>query len=198
MRFLLVFCLVITFWNLKASGLSSSGCPDSDWMNAEFIISGNDSLPFVFSKNHADLISAKLKFDAALKFTVNQLPDNLKDWEIYRAQLKKDLLARTGVLINHNLPLNVKVTGTIQMKGYSIQKITFQTRPGIFATANLYVPEGKGPFPAVVFMIGHWPKGKIDTEGSQQVGHSLALNGYVCLSIDPWGSGERTTSSWYF
>ncbi len=42
-------------------------------------------------------------------------------------------------------------------------------------------------------MIGHWPKGKIDIASSQAVGHSLALNGYVCLSIDPWGLGERTT-----
>ncbi|TAL77469.1 MAG: hypothetical protein EPN88_02640, partial [Bacteroidetes bacterium] len=36
-------------------------------------------------------------------------------------------------------------------------------------------------------------KGKIDSTGPQAVGHSLALNGYVCLTIDPWGSGERTT-----
>ena len=40
-------------------------------------------------------------------------------------------------------------------------------------------------------MIGHWSKAKIDTAGPQAVGHSLALNGYVCLSIDPWGAGER-------
>src|SRR5665811_377585 len=58
---------------------------------------------------------------------------------------------------------------------------------------SLYIPDGKGPFPAVINMLGHWPKGKIDSTGPQAVGHSLALNGYVCLTIDPWGSGERTT-----
>jgi len=42
-------------------------------------------------------------------------------------------------------------------------------------------------------MPGHWRKGKIDPSGPQPVGHSLAVNGYVCLTIDPWDSGERTT-----
>ncbi len=152
-----------------------------------------DPLPKVFPKNHADLIAGKLKLDAALRFEANQLPGSMKDWEMRRAELRNVIIKKTGVVINHNLALNIKETGTIQMKGYSIKKITFQTRPGVYATANLYIPDGKGPFPAVIFMIGHWLKGKIDTEGPQAVGHSLALNGYVCLSIDPWGSGERTT-----
>jgi hypothetical protein len=82
---------------------------------------------------------------------------------------------------------------TIQMRGYSIKNLIFQTRPGIFATANLYIPDGKGPFPAVINMLGHWRKGKIDSTGPQAVGHTLAANGYVCLTLDPWGSGERTT-----
>ena len=52
-------------------------------------------------------------------------------------------MKKAGVVVNHPLALNMKETGTIQMKGYSIKKITFQTRPGIYATANLYIPEGK-------------------------------------------------------
>ncbi len=152
-----------------------------------------DSLPVVLTKNHADLIASKLRFDAVSKFGVHQLPDNLKDWETHRLKLKNEILKKTGVIINHELALNIRETGTIQMKGYSIKNIAFQTRPGIYATANLYIPDGKGPFPAVIYMLGHWQKGKIDSTGPQAVGHSLALNGYVCLTIDPWGSGERTT-----
>ncbi|MEP7107325.1 MAG: acetylxylan esterase [Ferruginibacter sp.] len=98
-----------------------------------------------------------------------------------------------GVCTDHTIDLNIKETGTIQMKGYKIKNIYFQTLQGVYATANLYIPDGKGPFPAVLYMIGHWPKGKIDLDGPQAVGHSLAANGYVCLAIDPWGSGERTT-----
>jgi hypothetical protein len=53
-----------------------------------FLTENPDSLPQMLTKNFADLISSKLKFEAALKFGVNQLPGNLKDWETQRLQLR--------------------------------------------------------------------------------------------------------------
>jgi dienelactone hydrolase len=152
-----------------------------------------DSLPSVFPVNHPDLIACKLKNEAIIKYCENQLPDNLIEWESYRIKLKNEIIRKSGAVINHDLPLNLKETNTITMKGYKIKNITFQTRPGVYATANLYIPEGDGPFPGVINMSGHFRKGKIDQTGQQAVGHSLALNGYVCLSLDPWGAGERAT-----
>ncbi|CAN5867517.1 hypothetical protein BH24BAC1_BH24BAC1_29500 [soil metagenome] len=157
-----------------------------------------DSLPAVLPQNHADLVESRLRNQAVLRFGSHQLPNNAQEWEKHRAQLKKQIMAKAGVFIDHQLPLNMKETGSIQMKGYRIKNIAFQTRPGVYATANLYIPEGKGPFPAVINMLGHWRKGKIEEDGPQPVGHSLALNGYVCLSIDPWGAGERTTDHGVF
>ena len=95
-----------------------------------------DSLPNILTKNNADLIYSKLRFDAELDFSKHALPNNLKDWESYSVQLRKEIIKKTKTVINHNLPLNTKETGTIYMNGYSIKKISFQTRPGIFATAN--------------------------------------------------------------
>ena len=152
-----------------------------------------DTLPSVFSKSRSDIIDNKLRLEASMKFGVHQLPANLKDLEIFRTRLRSEIIRETGVVYNHNLALNIKETGTIKMSGYSIKNIVFQTRPGIYTTANLFIPDGEGPFPAVINMLGHWRKGKIDSTGAQGVGHSLALNGYVCLTVDPWGSGERTT-----
>lgn len=158
-----------------------------------FITESADTLPVVLPENRADLIASRLRYEAAMNFSEHQLPANLKSWQDYRPKLKSEIIRKAGIIYNHTLPLNVKETGTIKMKGYSIKNIFFQTRPGVYATANLYIPDGKGPFPAVINMVGHWRKGKIDTSGPQAVGHSLALNGYVCITIDPWGYGERTT-----
>ena len=152
-----------------------------------------DTLPDVLTMNHADLIESRLRNEAIIKFGTHQLPDNPEDWVKYRTNLRKTIIQKTGLIVNHSLPLDIKETGSIQMKGYQIRNIAFQTRPGVYATANLYIPDGKGPFPAVITMPGHWRKAKFDPEGPQQLGHSLALDGYVCLSMDPWGSGERTT-----
>ncbi|MFA5244841.1 MAG: acetylxylan esterase [Pedobacter sp.] len=152
-----------------------------------------DSLPSVLTKNHADLIESRLRNQALLKFGTHQLPDNLKDWEKYRDQLRNRIIDKTGLVLNPKLPLNMKETGSIIMQGYVIRNISFQTRPGVYATANLYIPEGKGPFPGVVLMCGHSNNGRF-YDKYQSVGHTLALNGYVALAVDPWGAGERTTT----
>jgi hypothetical protein len=152
-----------------------------------------DSLPQVLPANHSDLTAARLKLEAAMKFGEHRLTDNLKEWEVYRSQLKNEIINRSGVIVEHELPLNIKETFKTQMEGYSVKNIAFQTQNGIYETANLYIPDGPGPFPAVINIPGHWDKAKLDSSGPQAVGHSLALNGYVCLTVDPWGSGERTT-----
>jgi hypothetical protein len=184
--YILILCLGLFFGNYPGYSTLSSNQSNSG-------TDKTNNLPRVLPENHSDLVSARLRFEAGLKFGINKLPDNLKDWEIYRSKLKNEILEKAGVVVDHKLPLNIKETGKIQMKGYSVRNIAFQTQPGIYATANLYVPDGYGPFPAVINIPGHWNKAKIDTTGPQGVGHSLALNGYVCLTIDPWGSGERTT-----
>ena len=151
-----------------------------------------DSLPHVFNKNNGDLVESNLRHEAVCRFPLYQLPQSKPAWSTYRVQLKNKIIKKTGALINQKLPLNLKETGSLQMKGYSIKNIAFQTRPGIYATANLYVPDGKGKFPGIIVMMGHSADGRF-YDKYQSVGITLALNGYVSLCIDPWGAGERTT-----
>jgi hypothetical protein len=158
-----------------------------------FRMESPDSLPSVLTENHSDLIDHKLRLEAALKFGTHLLPNSLEEWAGYSSRLSLEIIQKTGFVLNHKLPLNIRETATVKMKGYSVKNIAFQIRPGVYATANLYIPEGTGPFPAVIFMLGHWELGKIEELNVQPVGHTLASNGYVCLCIDPWGSGERTT-----
>jgi hypothetical protein len=183
---------ILIIWLIIIPGLCQSQNVPGDNKSSQLNIK-TDRLPQVLPDSHNDLIAGKLKLDAMLKFAEQRLPENLRDWETYRIQLKEEIIKKAGVIVDHKLPLNIKETGRIKMPGYSVKNIAFQTRPGIYATANLYIPEGNGPFPAVIYMLGHWEKGKIDSTGPQAVGHCLAVNGYVCLTVDPWGSGERTT-----
>ncbi|MDR6566908.1 dienelactone hydrolase family protein [Chitinophaga ginsengisegetis] len=150
-------------------------------------------LPKVFSGERTDIIQQQLKQQAATAFQAQVLPATEREWTQRRRQLKTAILQSTGAVEDHKLPLQVKETGRTQLTGYHIRNILFQTRPGVFATANLYIPDGKGPFPAVINMHGHWKDARIG-EMVQATAHSLALNGYVCLNIDAWGAGERTTT----
>ena len=100
-----------------------------------------EGLPNVFNEPHGDLVETALRHEAIMKFSLSLLPQTKKEWDQYRVILKNQVIKKTGALINQNLPLNLKETGSTKMPGYTIKNIAFQTRPGTDATANLYVPD---------------------------------------------------------
>ncbi|CAL1520120.1 acetylxylan esterase [Chitinophaga sp. MM2321] len=153
-----------------------------------------EPLPKVLPDDHTDAVALQLQQQAAQAFQSQVLPHTREAWEQQRSKLKASVMRETGTVVDHTLPLHYRETGHTQLKGYSVKNILFQTRPGVYATASLYVPDGKGPFPAVMNLHGHWPNARM-ADMVQPIAHSLALNGYVCLSIDAWGAGERTTIS---
>ena len=87
-------------------------------------------------------------------------------------------------------PMHVQITGTIQRNGYRIEKVIYQSFPHHHVTADLYVPDGKGPFPGILFFCGHEMTSKA-TESYQKTCILFATHGFVVLSIDPISQGER-------
>lgn len=88
-------------------------------------------------------------------------------------------------------PLNARVTGTVERDTYRIEKIIFESRPGLLVTGNLYVPKGRQlPLPGVIGSCGHSTNGKAG-ETYQSFAQGLARQGYVVFLFDPIGQGER-------
>jgi cephalosporin-C deacetylase-like acetyl esterase len=88
-------------------------------------------------------------------------------------------------------PLNARVTGVLERENYRIEKIVFESQPHFFVTANLYLPKtGKPPYPAILFPLGHEAGGKSNPTWQQFLG-SVASKGFVALTWDPLGQGER-------
>jgi len=150
------------------------------------------SIPAVWTEPFTSYLSSSLHAEAARKFRIHQLPTDAKAWKAHREELVAMLWKKLGVSIDHKLALDYHETATIKMDGYVVKNIYYQSRPGIYVTGNLYIPDGKKSFPAVVNMHGHWQQGRL-AERVQMRGHSLAKNGYVCLSVDAFGAGERST-----
>lgn len=87
-------------------------------------------------------------------------------------------------------PLNARTTGEFKRAGYRVQKLVYESQPHLLVAANLYVPEGQGPFPAVLFQSGHYWEGKA-YPSYQLCCQGLAQLGFVVLAFDPMGQGER-------
>ncbi|MBI1355510.1 MAG: prolyl oligopeptidase family serine peptidase [Acidobacteria bacterium] len=144
------------------------------------------------------------EIDRALQDSLNQRAFRLLDERartVAGIRTESDLVARGDAVRQQMLdmlgtlpdrtPLNAKVVETIEMPGYVIEKILFESQPGFFVTANLYRPAaGQGPFPAVLYPLGHEPGGKAYPIWQQML-VTLARKGYVALTWDPLGQGER-------
>ena len=103
---------------------------------------------------------------------------------------KEKFLNMIGGLPEEKTPLNAKVLGTIQTDGFHIEKLVFQSLPGFYVTATVYVPDnGSEKHPAVLVACGHSPIAKIHY---QQLCQRLVKRGYLVICWDPVGQGERS------
>lgn len=147
-------------------------------------------LPDVWSRPMPELIVDRMKNEAANLFALhNFIPEDLK---AFRRETLAKLSEAIGFSVDHRLPLDPEFTGTVRRNGYRIEKVCFQSAPFRYVTGCLYIPDGAGPFPAVLNVHGHHITGHL-APAVQQRGHILAQNGFVCLSVDAFGSGERAT-----
>ena len=114
----------------------------------------------------------------------------IEDVSRRRAYLRERMLNDLGGFPERT-PLNARVVGVLQRPGYRIEKVIFESQPHLYVTANLYLPTtGHPPYPAILFPLGHEPGGKTNPTWQQMLG-SLATKGFVALTWDPIGQGER-------
>lgn len=105
-------------------------------------------------------------------------------------QLRTKLLAMIGGLPQEKAALNPRITGRIQMDGFHIEKLIFESMPRLYVTALVYVPDDLSrKHPAVLVPVGHATDGKSHYQALCQ---HLVQRGYVVISWDPPGQGERS------
>jgi len=82
-------------------------------------------------------------------------------------------------------PLQVTSYGAITRSGYRIEKLIYESEPGIFVPSLLYVPDAGASKKAAVLMVTGDGKAASASEAEQ-----FAASGTVVLSIDMRGTGE--------
>jgi dienelactone hydrolase len=116
------------------------------------------------------------------------------EWEAKRPKLRQQFLDMLGLWpLPEKTPLKATVTGTLTRGNVVIDKLHYQSRPGLYVTANLYRPKttaGK-KLPAILYVCGHANKGRDGNKTAyQHHGLWFANNGYVCLIVDTLQLGE--------
>lgn len=117
---------------------------------------------------------------------------SLDDWERKRPQLQRELRQMLGLdPLPPRTELKATITGRLEHPDFTVEKLHFQSSPGLYVTANLYLPRNvDGPVPGVLYVCGH---ANIRTEDDVSLGAKTAYqrhpawyarHGYACLIID--------------
>src|SRR5579872_6595221 len=119
-------------------------------------------------------------------------PATIVEWNAQETALREKLLQAWGGF-PLPCPLDPQMHGEpLKREGYTVEKITFQTRPGVRMTANLYVPDAakNKKLPAILMVHGHWKGAKQDPVVQSRCIGATKL-GFVVLCVDAFGAGER-------
>ena len=111
-----------------------------------------------------------------------------EEWLIRQAEAKKIMAEAVGEF-PAKTPLKPVITGTLKKDGFTVEKLYFESRPGYYVTAALFLPNiKKGKLPAILYCCGHTNNG---FKGYQRAILNFVKMGFVVLAFDPVGQGER-------
>ncbi len=112
------------------------------------------------------------------------------DWERFRDVRIQALRESLGTFPPAPKDVKVRVVRELEGDGHRIRNIVFETRPGLFVTANLYLP-AEAPKSGAGILICHSHHAPKEQGELQDMGMTWARAGNVVLVMDQLGHGER-------
>ncbi len=105
-----------------------------------------------------------------------QPPTSVEVWNQRAEQVRRRIRVSQGIWPEPTrTPLNTVIHGRVERDGYSVEKVYFESRPGLFVTGNLYRPKNaKGKVPAVLFAHGHWTDARLSEATDSELRRELA------------------------
>lgn len=124
---------------------------------------------------------------------LRDFPDR-RAWEQAIPRKRQQYLAMLGLddlpPREERKPPSVHLTGTVERPAYRIEKLAYESLPGLYVTANLYVPKNlSAPAPGVVYVCGHAQEQKVHYQAHPR---RFAELGFVCLIVETVQLGEVT------
>lgn len=121
----------------------------------------------------------------------------LEDWQTRVDEYRRQFREMLGLdPWPEKTDLKVTITGTLEREDFRVEKLHFQSLPGLYVTANLYLPKPlSGRVPGVLYLCGH-SQVKIDNVSYGNKTHYhfhavwFARHGYACLVLDTLQLGE--------
>ncbi|QDT56633.1 hypothetical protein Pan44_46900 [Caulifigura coniformis] len=90
-------------------------------------------------------------------------PESKEAWEKEAERIRRQILVSNGLWpLPEKTPLDAVIHGPVDRGDYTVEKVVFRSRPGVYVTGSLYRPKKTSTEkrPAVLCPHGHWLNGR--------------------------------------
>lgn len=109
-------------------------------------------------------------------------------WHRERQAQFHEMIGIRKYLQDERTPLRTRRTGTLQRDTYRVEKIYFESLPGLYVSGNLYIPASLDrPAPGIIYLCGHSLTQKVHYQDHPR---RFAQLGFVTLILDTIELGE--------
>lgn len=144
--------------------------------------------PLQAQNENFEALQAHFERVATTRFdTLFKRIENIEQWEARKKQTRQALYR----MLWHDRrwpenPPGVRITRRLEKPDYTVECLILETAPGLYTTANLYLPrKGHKPFPVILYQCGHANKSRYKHHGSW-----FAARGIAVLMMDNIEMGE--------
>lgn len=180
---LLILSLLVTGSTVYAQELNKPVLNANRGSSSKWLVhqSNHEALYRIISNEAFQLLDQREEKIAGLKTT--------SDWKLHQETAKNILCASLSKF--DRTPLNARITGTLERAKFTTEKILFESQPGFYVTACLFIPKVRQtPAPVVIYCAGHTELG-FRSDAYQRVMLNLVEKGFIVFAFDPLGQGER-------
>ena len=114
-------------------------------------------------------------------FPLSPVPASKAAWLRRANQVRQRILVSCGLLPMPPRPkVDATIHGRVERDKYTVEKVYFESYPGLYVTGSLYRPRGKsGRRPVVLSPHGHWNQGRFYECPENQIAEQLSTGAEI-------------------
>lgn len=103
-------------------------------------------------------------------------PKTKEEWAARQEYVRRQILVACGLWPMPSRPeVAATVHGRVERDDYTVDRVFFESSPGLRVTGSYYRPKGKtGPLPTIACPHGHWANGRFHDHGEATVKKEIA------------------------
>jgi dienelactone hydrolase len=143
---------------------------------AEALFAATVSNAGPFSKPNDSRLQGLKDLNGYFPFTP---PTTVHEWNQRKQVVLRQIQVALGLWPMPARPaINATVHGRVERDDYTVDKVIFESAPGLLVTGSLYLPKNaSGKLPTVLCPHGHWANGRFHDHGEKTITQELASGG---------------------